>query len=123
MKIKSPIKKKVLIYGAGEAGRQLANSLKTNPKFQVVGFIDDNKKLNKKILLKKEIYSLTELKKLIAKKNVSLIFLAMPVTPSPKAMNSNGIMAKYGSPNNSHMRYTEAPAIKQKLTSFLLSLV
>ena len=61
MKIKSP-KKSVLIYGAGEAGKQLVNSLKTNTKFKVIGFLDDNKKLHKKVLLNKKIYSLFELK-------------------------------------------------------------
>ena len=44
-------KKNVLVYGAGEAGRQLVSSLKNNPKFKVTGFIDDNDDLHKKIIL------------------------------------------------------------------------
>ena len=48
MRSKSSIKKKVLVYGAGEAGRQLVNSLANNTEFEVIGFIDDNKKLIKK---------------------------------------------------------------------------
>ena len=49
MKNKSLNKRKVLVYGAGEAGKQLVNSLKNNPEFKVIGFLDDNKKLIKKI--------------------------------------------------------------------------
>ena len=37
----------VIIYGAGEAGRQLVISLKNNPEFKVIGFLDDNEKLIK----------------------------------------------------------------------------
>ena len=42
--IKSSInKKKVLIYGAGDAGRQLVTALENSPEFKVVGFLDDDK--------------------------------------------------------------------------------
>ena len=68
----------VLIYGAGEAGKQLAISLKNDPKYQVVGFLDDDPKLHQKMLLKKSIYSSLILKNLIIDKNISLIFLAIP---------------------------------------------
>lgn len=78
MKIKSSIKKNVLIYGAGEAGRQLVISLKNNPKFNVIGFIDDNLKLHKKVLLNKKIYSYNNLKKFVYSKDISLVFLAIP---------------------------------------------
>lgn len=71
-------KKKVLVYGAGEAGRQLVYSLKKNPEFKVVGIIDDNKKLHKKNLFGKKIYSSSDIKKLAITKTVNLVFLAMP---------------------------------------------
>ncbi len=78
MSLKSLNKKKILVYGAGEAGRQLVISLKKNTEFKVVGFLDDNKKLQKKVFLGKTIYSSSNLKKLITSKEVSLVFLAMP---------------------------------------------
>ncbi len=78
MRSKFSIKKKVLVYGAGEAGRQLVNSLANNTEFEVIGFIDDNKKLIKKVFLGKKIYPSSNLKKLVTSKNVSLVFLAMP---------------------------------------------
>ncbi|WP_440677265.1 polysaccharide biosynthesis protein [Candidatus Pelagibacter sp. HIMB1587] len=78
MKSKFTIKKNVLVYGAGEAGRQLVYSLENNTEFEVVGLIDDNKKLNKKFFLNKKIYPSSNLKKLIRKNDVSLVFMAMP---------------------------------------------
>ena len=75
---KVSIKKNILVYGAGEAGRQLVYSLENNTEFDVVGFIDDNKKLNNKFFLNKKIYSSSNLRKLIISKDVNLIFMAMP---------------------------------------------
>ena len=77
MKIQSS-KKNILVYGAGEAGRQLVVSLKNNPEFNVKGFLDDNNKLHKKILYGQKIYSPYKLKKLVRNENVSLVFLAIP---------------------------------------------
>ena len=71
-------KKKVLVYGAGNAGRQLVNSIENSPEFKVVGFLDDNDQLHGQILLGQTIYSSNKLEKLIKIKNISLVFLAMP---------------------------------------------
>ena len=67
-----------MVYGAGEAGKQLVNSLENNTEFNVVGFIDDNKKLTNKFLLNKSIFSSVNLQRLITSKKVSLVFLAIP---------------------------------------------
>ena len=75
---KSFREKNVLIYGAGEAGRQLFISLENNLEFKVIGFIDDNKSLIGRILLGKTIYSTSNLEKLLRNKNVSIVFLALP---------------------------------------------
>ncbi len=83
-------KKNVLIYGAGEAGRQLMISLKKNTDFKVLGFLDDNINLEKKVLLGKKIYS-SNLKKLTFIKNVSHVFIAMP---SIKRSKRNKIIKK-----------------------------
>ena len=71
-------KKNVFIYGAGEAGRQLVNSLENNQEFNVVGFLDDNKDLQNQVLLGQKIYPPNNLEKLIQDKDVCLIFLAIP---------------------------------------------
>ena len=78
MKAKSSNKNNVLVYGAGEAGKQLVISLQNNPKFKVIGFLDDNKVLYKKVLLGQVIYSPNNLKKLLKKNDVNLVFLALP---------------------------------------------
>ena len=61
-------KKKVLIYGAGDAGRQLVIALENNSEFNVEGFLDNNDKLHRQVLLGKKIYSPDNLEKLITKK-------------------------------------------------------
>ena len=75
---KSFREKNVLIYGAGEAGRQLFISLENNLEFKVIGFLDDSKSLIGRILLGKTIYSTSNLEKLLRNKNVSIVFLALP---------------------------------------------
>ena len=71
-------KRNVLIYGAGDAGRQLVTALENNPEYKVVGFLDNNEQLHKQILLGQTIYSPAKLEKLVKIKNVSLVFLALP---------------------------------------------
>ena len=78
MRVKYSKKKNILVYGAGEAGRQLVTSLENNPEFKVIGFLDDNDKLQKQVLLGQTIYSLPDLKKMLITKEVDLVFLAMP---------------------------------------------
>jgi len=71
-------KKKILIYGAGDAGRQLLTALENSSEFKVIGFLDDNSQLQRQILLGQTIYSPSNLERLIKNKNVSTIFLALP---------------------------------------------
>ena len=71
-------KKNVLIYGAGEAGRQLVIALENSLEFKVVGFLDDNRKLHRQVLLNQTIYSTNKLEGLIKEKNINLVFLALP---------------------------------------------
>jgi len=71
-------KKNVLVYGAGDAGRQLVSSLENSLEFKVVGFLDDNSQFHKQILLGQTVYSPNKLEKLIKSKKVTLVFLALP---------------------------------------------
>ncbi len=75
---KSYNKKNVMIYGAGQAGRQLSIALENNPEFKVVGFLDDNTQLQRQILFDHNIYSPIKLEELIQSHEINLIFLAMP---------------------------------------------
>ncbi len=71
-------KKNVLVYGAGEAGRQLVVALENSTEFKVAGFLDDNEQLHRQVLLNKTVYSLLKLEKLIQTKDIRFVFLAMP---------------------------------------------
>ena len=68
----------VLIYGAGEAGKELLEGLKNSHKYNVVAFIDDDTQLTDAYILGKRIYTADELVALVPKLNISQIFLAMP---------------------------------------------
>ena len=87
-------KRKVLIYGAGDAGRQLAIALENSPEFKVIGFLDDNKQLHRQVLLGLTIYSPLKLEKLIYNKEINLVFLALP---SIKRRKRNQIIEKLNS--------------------------
>ena len=56
-------KENILIYGAGAAGRQLFTSLEANPKYNVVGFLDDNPNMHRQNLLGKRIYNPKNIRK------------------------------------------------------------
>jgi FlaA1/EpsC-like NDP-sugar epimerase len=70
--------RRVLIYGAGSAGRQLAAGLATSDEMQVVGFIDDDMTLQGSVLNGKMIYAPYGLDKLIEKLDVADLLLAIP---------------------------------------------
>ena len=71
-------KKKVLIYGAGNAGRQLLSSLENNPEMKVVGFLDDNQQFHNQSILGQTVHNPLDMDKIINLKNVELVLLALP---------------------------------------------
>ncbi|MCE4935490.1 nucleoside-diphosphate sugar epimerase/dehydratase [Aliivibrio fischeri] len=71
-------KKKVLIYGAGSAGLQLANMLRQGKEFHPVAFIDDDRKKHKTAMQGITIYRPKYLEKLIKKHCISTVLLAVP---------------------------------------------
>jgi len=68
----------VIIYGAGSAGRQLAVALNQSIEYSPIGFIDDSIELHKQSINGLIVFSPNSLKKIIKKKNVSEVLLAMP---------------------------------------------
>lgn len=69
---------RVLIYGAGSTGRQLAAALRNSHQMRVVGFLDDDKVLWGQSLNGLTIYKSTELPNLVASLAVSDVLLALP---------------------------------------------
>ncbi len=68
----------VLIYGAGEAGKELLEGLKNSHKYDVVAFVDDDIRLKGAYVLGKRIYAANELIKLVADLDIAQVFLAIP---------------------------------------------
>ena len=70
--------KRVLIYGAGEAGIQLASGLASDRETQVVGFIDDANLLHNQLIKGIRVYSSNNLSELVKNTRAAEILLAMP---------------------------------------------
>jgi len=75
---KSKNKTKVLIYGAGSAGRQLLTSLENNLEMKVVGFLDDDPQFYEQKILGQTVYNPLNIDKLINKNNIDIVLLALP---------------------------------------------
>lgn len=69
---------RVLIYGAGTTGRQLASALRQSHQMNVLGFLDDDPRLVGNALNGHAIFSATQLQELIQKLNVTDVLLALP---------------------------------------------
>lgn len=69
---------KVLIYGAGNTGRQLAGALANSREMRVVGFLDDNPTLHQQTLNGLTIYSPADLPNVVATLQINTILLAFP---------------------------------------------
>ncbi|MGP5439708.1 polysaccharide biosynthesis protein [Psychrobacter faecalis] len=68
----------VVIYGAGEAGRDLLEGLRNSHKYNVVAYVDDDPQLAGAYLLGKKIYPAHDLVSLVEELNIAQVFLAIP---------------------------------------------
>jgi FlaA1/EpsC-like NDP-sugar epimerase len=76
--LKRASRPKVLIYGAGTTGRQLAAAMTNSHEMQVVGFLDDDDRLHGHVLNGQPIYNPADLDNLATTLNISDVLLAMP---------------------------------------------
>jgi FlaA1/EpsC-like NDP-sugar epimerase len=67
-----------IIYGAGDAGRQLAMALLQSKEINVVGFVDDDKSLQGAIIQSIKVYPTQNIEALIKQKEISHVLLALP---------------------------------------------
>lgn len=77
-RIASRNRRKVVIYGAGAAGRQLANGLKNGSDYGVAAFLDDDHTKCNSIIQGVPVISPTELSAFIDKNAVEKILVAIP---------------------------------------------
>lgn len=71
-------RKRVIIYGAGNAGRQIAVALKAGSTHKTVAFVDDDAKQVGLSVLGLNVYSASDLPILVGRLRVQKILLAMP---------------------------------------------
>lgn len=69
---------RVLIYGAGTTGRQLAQAMIHSTEMQVVGFLDDDARLHGQVLNGQPIYRPDDLPELVQTLAIADVLLAMP---------------------------------------------
>ena len=84
---------KALVYGAGSAGRQLVSALDNSLEMHVIGFLDDDYRLQGQLLNSKPIFSPMDLPDLIESKGVTRVLLAIP---SASRRRRNEILKKIG---------------------------
>ncbi len=69
---------RVLIYGAGNAGAQLATILKQEGNYRLVGFVDDNEELQRHHVQGVKVYSTESMPELIKSYGINTVLLAIP---------------------------------------------
>jgi UDP-N-acetylglucosamine 4,6-dehydratase len=72
------IKRNVLIYGAGAAGRELAAALDGAPDMRVVGFVDDMRDLHGSVIGRVKVFAPSKIGAAVETLEVSEVFLAIP---------------------------------------------
>nr|WP_314371494.1 nucleoside-diphosphate sugar epimerase/dehydratase [uncultured Acinetobacter sp.] len=98
-------KKRIAIYGAGNAGQQIAAALYNSDEHLPVLFIDDDPSLTGQQLGRLKVYDADSALKLLAKKNVDEILIALP---SVGRMRKSEIV-KFLEP--AHIKITEIPGL------------
>jgi len=74
---KSQSRQRVVIYGAGASGSQLARAFLDEPSYEVVGFIDDNPELHRQVIQGVTVYSPENISILYRKRAFDLVILAI----------------------------------------------
>ena len=75
---------RVLIYGAGRTGMQLASALRNHPTIQPVAFIDDNAALKGMLVSGLPVYPSIGIEQIAEENVVERVLLAMPSLSQPK---------------------------------------
>jgi FlaA1/EpsC-like NDP-sugar epimerase len=72
------VTKRVLVYGAGSAGQQLASSMRHYPGMYLLGFVDDDRRLRGQRLDGSPVYHSVDLAAQVERLGVTDILLAVP---------------------------------------------
>lgn len=74
-------RKPLLIYGAGEAGRQLVNALRQGPDYEPIAFVDDDVAMHGAQVAGLKVLAPAAVPRVVQTTQVRTILLAMPSTP------------------------------------------
>jgi FlaA1/EpsC-like NDP-sugar epimerase len=77
-RLRQSTKPRALIYGAGDAGRELAAALSHSHVTNVVGFLDDDLKLHGSYIRGLPVYNPLDIAEITGKKQVAEVMLALP---------------------------------------------
>jgi FlaA1/EpsC-like NDP-sugar epimerase len=72
------LKKNVIIYGAGSAGRQLSQALLLSGEYKHIAYIDDNLLIDKTYINNIPVFAFSKIQLLINNNDVDEVFLALP---------------------------------------------
>ena len=82
--LRSRPRRRVLIYGAGTTGTQLAQALRTHDSIDPVAFADDNTSLQGMTLSGLPVFPPARIAGLVKERNINRVLLAMPSLSQPK---------------------------------------
>jgi FlaA1/EpsC-like NDP-sugar epimerase len=85
----------ILIYGAGNAGSQLLDSIQKNGMFNVMAFVDDDEDKYKKFISGIQIFSQAQLDQIIPSKKIQMIIIAIPSLKMSKRRSLVKNLKKY----------------------------
>ncbi|WP_109468707.1 polysaccharide biosynthesis protein [Albibacillus kandeliae] len=77
-------RRRVLIYGAGATGTQLAQALKAHDGIDPVAFVDDNVSLQGVTILGLPVFPPARIAELVRERDINRVLLAMPSLSQPK---------------------------------------
>lgn len=75
---------RVLIYGAGTTGTQLASALRSHEGIDPVAFVDDNTALQGLLVAGLPVYTPASISRIVQEKNIRRVLLAIPSLSQPK---------------------------------------
>ena len=77
-------RRRVLIYGAGTTGTQLASALRSHEGIDPVAFVDDNTALQGVLIAGLPVYTPARIARIAEEKHISRVLLAIPSLSQPK---------------------------------------
>ncbi|MEM9128136.1 MAG: nucleoside-diphosphate sugar epimerase/dehydratase [Pseudomonadota bacterium] len=75
---------RVLIYGAGTTGLQLAQALRSHDSIDVMAFVDDNSSLQRMRLAGLQVFPPAQIPEIVESRGIHRVLLAMPALSQPK---------------------------------------